>query len=142
MHSIKKRRSACFIKLFHMSSRLCCFPAIFMFTYTGRNSPTCRCADKHSQPGAFSHPVSIKFVSNFRSVPSTAIQQGGVRANSFHEEPQVRRYSATLFGHLCHGGRIHIFGHSDLVSFKCRSIIHFDLGVSGYCVTCLSSTSR
>ena len=45
-------------------------------------------------------------------------------------------------GHLCRGRRIHISKHSHFGILKQPwSVVHFDLGVSWYCVRCLSCAS-
>ena len=47
------------------------------------------------------------------------------------------------FGHLCRGRRIHMSGHSDFVifsNFRASSI--FDLGISRYCVSCVSCATQ
>ena len=45
-------------------------------------------------------------------------------------------------GHLCRGRRLQISGHSDFGIFSnVGASFHFDLGVSGYCICCLSCAS-
>ena len=46
-------------------------------------------------------------------------------------------------GRMCRGRRIQIFGQSDFGIFpQNRCIFHFDLGISGYCISCLSCAAR
>ena len=123
------------LSIFHIGSRFCFFPANFMSsTYTDKNNPFSRCMKRHSQFGIFSQPCFNRIFSNCLSHNSPAKR----RPNRFRSRGTTG--SSILdhdFGHLCRGGRLQMSGHSDLgISFW--SIFFFDMGMSKYCISCLS----
>ena len=87
----------------------------------------------------FSQPCSNRTFSNCLSHNSPAkgwpyrIRSRGTTGSSILDHD---------FDHLCFGRRIQISGQCDFGIFKKRwCIFHFDLGVSRYCVCCLSCAS-
>ena len=62
-----------FLSTFHIGSRFCFFPAIFMSsTYTDKTNLFSRCTKRHSQFGIFSQPCFNRFFSNCFSLYSPA----------------------------------------------------------------------
>ena len=115
----------------------CFFPANFMSsTYTDKNNPFSRCTKKHSQLETFSQPYFNKIFSNWLSHNSPAkgwpyrFRSRGTTGSSILDHD---------LGHLCRGGRIQMSGHSDLGMFyNFGASSNFDLGISRYCISCLS----
>ena len=105
-------------------------------TCTNKNDPSSRWTKKHSQFGIFSQPCFNGIFSNCLSHNSPAkwwpyrfLQRGTTGSSMLDHD----------LGHLCRGRRIQMSGHSDLGFFsKYVNIFHFYLGVSRYCVCCLS----
>ena len=103
-------RSTIFI-IFHMEAIFCLFPAFFISsTYTDKDNPCFRWANRHSQLGTFSHPSSSKTSSNCLSHKRPA--------SGWPHKFRSRRTTGSSvfdhdFGHLCRGRRIDISGHSD-----------------------------
>ena len=115
----------------------CVFPANLMSsTYTDKNNPFWRCTKRHSQFGTFSHTCFNRIFSNCLSHNSPA--------KGWPKRFRSRRTTGSSilyhdFGHLCFGRRIQMSGHSDFGIFNnFVSIFHFYLGISRYCVCCLS----
>ena len=105
-------------------------------TYTGKNNPFSRCTKRHSQFGIFSQPYSIG--SSQIAFPIIVLPKDD--HNRFRSRGMTG--SSILdhdLGHLCFGRRIQMSGHSDFGNFtQFVCIFHFDLGISRYCVCCLS----
>ena len=125
---------------FHIGSRFCFFPANFMSsTYTDKNNPFSRWTKRHSQFGIFSQPCFNRIFSNCLSHNGPAkgwpcrFRSRGTTASSMLDHD---------FGHLCFGRRIQISGHSDFGIFNnVGAFSIFYLGISRYCVCCLSCAS-
>ena len=123
--------------LFHIGSTFCFFPANLMSsTYTDKNNPFWRCTNKHSQLETFSQLCFNSIYLNCLSHNSPAkgwpyrFRSRGTTGSSILDHD---------FGHLCRGRRIQMSGHSDFGIFNnlwASSI--FYLGISWYCVCCLS----
>ena len=93
--------------------------------------------EEHSQFGIFPQPCFSRIVSHCLSFQSPAkrwpyrfLSRGKIGSSIMDHG----------LGHLCRGRRIQVSGHSDLgISNNLwASIFHFHLGISWYCVCCLS----
>ena len=118
----------------------CFFPANLMSsTYTDKNNPFSRCTHKHSQFGTFSQPYFKRIFPNCLSHNSPAKRwpyrflSKGTTGSSILDHD---------LGHLCPGRRIQLSGHSDLGIFNNLEASSIFLGLSRYCVSCLSCTTR
>ena len=124
-------RSTCFIHLCHMSSISClCLAILMSSTHTVRNRSCWRCTSKHSHVGAFSYLAEAW---PCQTLPGQSSQ--GVSALNPLERNNRILNVFQAFG--CRGTWIQTAGEFR----QCRSVFHFDLGVSGYCVVRLSSAS-
>ena len=133
-------KSTSLLSTFHIGSMFCFFPANFMSsTYTDKNNPFSLCTNKHSQLETFSQPCFKRIFSNCLSHNSPA------KGWRYRFRSRRTTGSSTLdhdLGHLCRGRRILMSGHSEFGNFQSFwSIFHFYLGISRYCIRCLSITT-
>ena len=129
--------STSLLSTFHIRSMFCFFPANLMSsTYTDKNNPFSRCTNRHSQLETFSQPCFNEIFSNCLSHNSPA--KGWpyrFRSRGRLDLP----YWTIILAISVVEKRIQMSGHSDLGIFnKFWSIFHFHLGISRYCVNCLS----
>ena len=101
---------------FHIGFIFCLFPANLMY----ENDLFSRCTQRHSQLETFSQPYF-----NQIAFPLTVLPKDDRTDDFFQEERLDLPYwtvgSSILdhdSGHLCRGGRIQMFGHSDLGIFQ------------------------
>ena len=133
-------KSTSVMSISHSGSIFCFFPVIFISsTYTDKNSPFSRLTNKHSQFVTFSQPYFNRTFSNCLSHNSPA--------KGWPYRFRSRRTTWTSIldhdsGQLCFHRRTQISGHSDFGIFlQWWCIFHFALGLSWYCVCCLSCAS-
>ena len=131
-------KSTSLLSIFHIGLIFCFFPANLMSsTYTDKTNPFSRCTKRHSQFGIFSQPCFNRIFSNCLSHTSPAkgwpyrFLSRGTTGSSILDHD---------LGHLCRGRRIQMSGHSEFGIFNTFGASYiFDLGISRYCVRCLSS---
>ena len=133
-------KSTSLLSSFHIGSRFCFFPDNFMSsTYTDKNNPFSGWTKRHSQFGIFSHPCFNRNFSHCLSHNSPAkewpyrFRSRGTTGSSILDHD---------FGHLCRGRRIQMSGHSDFWIFHNCEHLPFYLGISRYCISCLSCATR
>ena len=102
-------------------------------TYTDKNNPFSLCTNKHSLLETFTQPCCNKTFSNCLSQ--------NIPAKGWPYRFRSRRTTASSMlyndlSHLCRGRRIQMSGHS-YFGFT----FHFYLGISRYCISCLSCAS-
>ena len=133
--------STCFIHFFHTGAIFCCSPAIFVSSmYTDNNDPCFRRTNRHSQCGTFSHPSSNRTSSNCLWLSHNNLPVG-VRINFVQEVsqdlqcfPMILAICVMVDESKCLDIPIWEF------SIICEHLPFF-LGISRYCVSCLSCTT-
>ena len=134
-------KSTSLLSTFHTGSMFCFFPANLMSsTYTDKNSLFH--GARISIPNWKLSPNRTFIGLSQIAFPTTILPKDN-RTDSVQEERLGLPYWTMILAMCVVVGRIHMSGHSDLGIFKqIVSIFHFYLGVSRYCVRCLSCATR